>query len=91
MAAILTRCKALDISDVRQADQLKCRLDPDTMTIYVRGWPMFRSGSDLWRFAAICLNMCSASDWNLREFNNWDDDDGTTGQDEPTELFINRE
>ena len=35
LAAILRLAKALDISDVRQADQLKVRLEPDAMTIYV--------------------------------------------------------
>ncbi len=37
LAAILQLAKALDISDVRQADQLKLRLEPDAMTIFVPG------------------------------------------------------
>ena len=37
LAAILRVAKALDVGDVRDADQLRCRLEPDTMTIFVPG------------------------------------------------------
>jgi exopolyphosphatase/guanosine-5'-triphosphate,3'-diphosphate pyrophosphatase len=37
LAAILRLAKALDVSDIRQADQLKCRLDQDALTLFVPG------------------------------------------------------
>lgn len=37
LAAILRLAKALDVCDVRQADQLKCRLDQDALTVFVPG------------------------------------------------------